>query len=255
MSGFTTPAIMLRRIEYGDYDLIITFFTRAKGKIAAIAKSAKKSVKRFRGILEPFSVLNVVCTQGRKAGLPVLQEASLTRPFPNIRLDMKKTGYASYWAELIYLWMEENHQQVEVFTLFQNILGRLDAPLCSADELSIMFQMRFVSLMGIEPNLNHCCSCKAGIEKLMQTQFAFDLKRGGVVCKNCRSTGRTGLVLSKGTIKQLLWAQNKDMIKAARVKFTSLTLEEGMQFMEAFVPYHLGKEPKSLGVLRQVRTP
>ncbi|MBS3810049.1 MAG: recombination protein O N-terminal domain-containing protein, partial [Desulfobacterales bacterium] len=61
MSGFSTPAILLRRIEYGDYDLIATFLTRAKGKISVIAKNAKKSRKRFSGLLEPFTALDLVC--------------------------------------------------------------------------------------------------------------------------------------------------------------------------------------------------
>jgi hypothetical protein len=30
-------------------------------------------------------------------------------------------------------------------------------------------------------------------------------------------------------------------------------LKEGLEFMEAFVPYHLGKEPRSLKFLRQIR--
>ncbi|MBW1745923.1 MAG: DNA repair protein RecO [Deltaproteobacteria bacterium] len=62
MSSFSTPAIVLRRIDFGDYDLIVSFFTLNKGKISVIAKSAKKSVKRFSGVLEPFSVLEVVCS-------------------------------------------------------------------------------------------------------------------------------------------------------------------------------------------------
>ena len=59
MSSFSTPAIILRRIDFGDYDLIVTIFTLNKGKISVIAKSAKKSKKRFAGILELFSVLDV----------------------------------------------------------------------------------------------------------------------------------------------------------------------------------------------------
>jgi DNA repair protein RecO (recombination protein O) len=104
--GFSTPAIMLRRTDFGDYDLIITFFTLNKGKISVIAKSAKKSVRRFSGILELFSVLDIVCSTGRRPGLSVLQEAALKHPFAEIRKDVIKTAYASYWAELINEWME-----------------------------------------------------------------------------------------------------------------------------------------------------
>ena len=97
----STPAIMLRRIEFGDYDYIITFFTLNQGKISVIAKSAKKSTKRFSGILELFSVLDIVYGSDRGKGLPLLKEAVLKQPFSKIRADIRKTAYASYWAELI----------------------------------------------------------------------------------------------------------------------------------------------------------
>jgi DNA repair protein RecO (recombination protein O) len=37
------------------------------------------------------------------------------------------------------------------------------------------------------------------------------------------------------------------------MKFTSGAIREGLEFLEAFVPYHLGKQPRSLKFLRQIR--
>jgi DNA repair protein RecO (recombination protein O) len=54
MSILATPAVLLRRVDYGDFDLILTLFTESTGKIAVIAKHAKKSKKRFAGVLELF---------------------------------------------------------------------------------------------------------------------------------------------------------------------------------------------------------
>ena len=70
MPLISTPAIMLRRIEFGDNDLICTFFSLQQGKVSLIAKSAKKSTKRFSGILELFCLLQVVYNTGRTKGLP-----------------------------------------------------------------------------------------------------------------------------------------------------------------------------------------
>ena len=39
-------------MDYGDFDVIITFFTLKRGKLSLIAKAAKKSTKRFAGILD-----------------------------------------------------------------------------------------------------------------------------------------------------------------------------------------------------------
>jgi len=146
MSSFSTSAIMLRRIDFGDYDLIITFFTRDRGKVSVIAKSAKKSIKRFSGILERFSALRIVCTTGRGKGLPVLQEASMLKPFENIRTDIKKTAYASYWTELIDEWMEKNAKNVQAYHLLEYVLSELDSGSASLEALSILFQMRFMAL-------------------------------------------------------------------------------------------------------------
>jgi DNA repair protein RecO (recombination protein O) len=38
-----------------------------------------------------------------------------------------------------------------------------------------------------------------------------------------------------------------------RVKFAPDALREGLEFLETFVPYHLGKEPRSLKFLQQIR--
>ncbi|MFC1515739.1 DNA repair protein RecO [Thermodesulfobacteriota bacterium] len=253
MSSFTTPAIMLRRIDYGDYDLIITFLTLSRGKIPVIVKSAKKSTKRFSGILELFSVLDLVCSVGRRKGLPVLQEATLKQPFEGIRSNIRKTAYASYWAELINEWTEEGDKQPLLYHLFHHVLAKLDSDKISDAALSILFQMRFLTISGLSPNLRNCGACRCEMEKMAQNSVAFDLEKGGLLCKRC-AVGSAGRVsLSKGAIKQLRWIENGPLTKAERIKFSSQSLNEGLEFLEAFVPYHLGKEIRSLTFLKQIR--
>jgi len=126
MPVFSTPAILLHRLDYGDFDLILTFLSLERGKISLIAKAAKKSTKRFAGILELFSLIEVVGSTSRGRGLPVLQEAILQSPFSTIRDDIKKTAYASYWCELINKWVEENRKQVQLYYLLQHALSQLD---------------------------------------------------------------------------------------------------------------------------------
>lgn len=254
MPAFSTPAIMLRRIEFGDYDYIISFFTLNQGKVSVIAKSAKKSTKRFSGILELFSVLDIVYGSTRGKGLPVLKEAALKQPFAKIRADIRKTAYASYWAELINEWMEKSEKQSDLFYLFRYVLGELDMGNTPETVLSILFQMRFMAISGHNPNLSQCSICKRQLEEIKKPNIIFDLARGGLVCQDCSHNISKRITLSKGTIKQLLWIDKGDLTTAKRIRFTPQTLNEGLKFLEAFVPYHLGKEPKSLKFLRQIRS-
>jgi DNA repair protein RecO (recombination protein O) len=254
MPVFATPAILLRRIDYGDFDVIITFFTLNKGKLALIAKAAKKSTRRFAGILELFSVLDLVVGTGRGKGLPVLQEAVLKQPFGGIRADFKKTAYASYWAELIYNWLEENSKQDALYYLFEHVLSQLDSGETAEAALNILFQMRLLTLSGHCPNLTTCSLCRTGLEDIRQANFVFDLQRGGILCGNCGSSAAASqMSLAKGTIKQLLWVASGNLSKATRIKFSPPALQESTHFLEEFVSYHLGKQPRSLKFLRQIR--
>ncbi|UCF91988.1 MAG: DNA repair protein RecO [Desulfobacterales bacterium] len=253
MPVFTTPAILLRRVDFGDWDLIVSFFSLARGKISLIAKSAKRSTKRFAGILELFSVLDVVGQTSRGRGLSVLQEAVLKEPFSRIRADIRKTAYASYWAELTQDWMEENAPQAPLFYLLRYVLHALDRGHASEETLSILFQVRFLTLSGHSPNLGGCGVCRKDLEQLNQPKVIFDLVRGGIVCAGCASSAGERIALAKGTIKQLLWMEKGDLAKAARIRFGPQAMQESLDLLENFGPYHLGKPPRSLKFLRQIR--
>lgn len=253
MGLFSTPAILIRRSEYGDYDVVATFFSLVMGKVSLIAKAAKKSSKRFGGVLELFSEIDIVGNSGRQRGLAVLQEAVLKQPFAEIRTVPSKTAYASYWSELVNNWMEDQEEHAEVFHLLRYVFGELDRGKMSTAALSVLFQMRFLALSGHRPNLRQCAVCRKELETIPHDVLRVELRRGGLTCPGCVSESADHPRLSKGTVKQLLWVADGDLGQASRMRFSSLALQESLDFLERFVPYHLGREPRSLKVLRQLR--
>ena len=255
MTGVAEPVILLRRRDYGDDDLITVFFSRNRGKLTAIAKSAKKSRKRFGGTLELFSLLSIVTAAGRGRGLPILREASLQEAFAGIRADIVKTAYASYWVELVDEWMEPGQASTELFDLLVYVLRSIDAGNVSSGFLSILFQLRFMILAGFSPDLEGCSRCRLPLERFESQRSGFDLERGGLVCPNCGPGDARGVTLSKGTLKELRWVARGDLEKAGRIRFSLRAVEEGLKLLEAFVPFHLGRELRSLKFLRQIRRP
>ncbi|MEJ2727941.1 MAG: DNA repair protein RecO [Deltaproteobacteria bacterium] len=253
MSLFCTPAILLRRLDYGDFDLILTFLSLERGKISLIAKSAKKSTKRFAGILELFSLMEAVASTGKGRGLPVLQEATLISPFSTIRSDIRKTAYASYWCELLNSWVEENQKQAPLYYLLKHALSQLDGGAITAAEISSFFQMRLLHLSGHDPSLRQCGRCRKSLETIRPNQVVFDIARGTILCDECTSGVAGRIRLSKGTIKQLLWVESGDLKKASRVRFGAQAIKESLEFLEAFVPYIMGMQLQSLKFLKQIR--
>jgi DNA repair protein RecO (recombination protein O) len=254
MPAEATTGIVLRRVEYGDFDLIVTLFTPDRGKISVIAKSAKKSIKRFPGILELFARLEVTISRGRrKKGLAVLQEASLTAAFFHIRESILKTAHASYWSELLNFWLEEGEPQPALYRLLAYALDELDAQRTPPEVLSLMFQLRLLALAGFRPNLEHCTLCRCDPTCKLENKVHASLSKGGLVCCDCANDQYKTWQLTKGTIKQLRWLESGDPTRARRLKISAQTLAEGQAFLEAFVPYHLGRTPRSLRFLQHLR--
>jgi DNA repair protein RecO (recombination protein O) len=252
MSTLSTSGILLRRIEYGDHDLIVTLLTLDYGKVAMMAKYARKSRKRFTGTLELFSEMTLVASLPKKGGLPVIKEASLKQPFASIRGNPLKTAYASYWTELVFAWLEEGRAQEKIYQLLRYSLAALDAGEAPG-VISIVFQLYFLRFSGLSPILKQCTRCGREVEKLRGDMFGFDLAKGGLVCQGCLSGKPMQHQLARGTVKQLLWIQTSRLENTGRLKFTDQAVKEGLRFLEAFVPYHLGREPKSLKFLNQMR--
>ena len=55
MSLKQSEAIVLRTYPLREADLLVTLFTRDEGRIKGVARSAKKSKRRFGGALEPLT--------------------------------------------------------------------------------------------------------------------------------------------------------------------------------------------------------
>ena len=60
-------------------------------------------------------------------------------------------------------------------------------------------------------------------------------------------------MLSKGTIKMLAWIERESLDHVRRIRFSPQAVLEGQRFLEAVIPYQLGKMPNSLVFLQKLR--
>ena len=60
---------MLRHVDYGEADRMLTLYTRQLGKTRALAKGARKIASRKAGHIEPFTYVKLQLAQGRDDGV------------------------------------------------------------------------------------------------------------------------------------------------------------------------------------------
>lgn len=255
MTPFSARSIVLWKKEYGENDILISFFSEGYGKITAIAKNAKKSVKRFGGVLELFSLIEAVFRPSKNGGLFVLSEASLEKPFEGIRTDFEKTAHAGYWSEVLSCSMEEGHGQDDIFHLFLEVLENMAEGRLPAETLGIIFQIKLLQLSGLSPDFSSCSGCGEPVDSVKCRSFFFDVRGGRLICKECFKGPAAGnnFKISRGTINELRWIQNNTCSMSLRLRLNNGSLIESRKLLERFLPFHIGKEIKSLRLLDRLR--
>ena len=249
-TGYKTEAIVLRSLDYGESDRIVTFYTADFGKVKGIAKGARRSKKRFANTLEPFSFLRLLFSRRNYDGLALIEEGAVINHYSRIRSDLNKTLFASYLVDITDQFTVENKTNEELFHLVQGFLELLEVGNTSED-LIRFFEMRLLRLVGYEPVLDRCVACKAPLEN--RDVYHFSVREGGVKCGSCSPREFEQLSLSPGTIKSLLLGKDMEKEKLCRLILSEQAARESRYFLERFIAYLLGKELKSLHVIREVR--
>lgn len=145
---------MLRSIDYGETSRIVNLFTRDRGKLAVMAKGARRSGSRFGSSLQPMSYADVVIYYKPSRHIQTLSESSHVRFFDGITRDLESVTCGLRIVELVHALMQEEERNPAAFNLILEALGRLDRTVERFDNLLYFFQLRFASVLGFAPDLD-----------------------------------------------------------------------------------------------------
>ncbi len=233
---------MLAAMDYGETDRIVTLFTREHGKLRAIARHGKKSVRRFSGALEVFARLRARLVL--KEGLSSIREADSVNVFPHIRNDLLKIGYAGYACELVDRLLPEAMGNPRLFRLLVSYLEQLAMCPPRADDRRF-FEVNLLNILGYRPSLEQCCRCGARIDASSGT--AWCCASGEIFCGDC---GGSGLPLSPVT--RLLMQKSMETGRFGVVCFPETSIIEAGALLDASLSSHLVRPLKSLQFLHEV---
>ena len=242
-------AIVLRLMEYGESDLIVTFCTAEFGKLRGIAKGARRSRKRFANALEPFSCLQILFSRRRPDSLALIETCTVISHFPAIRADLEKTLIASCLIDLTDQFMPEEKKNAPLFGLLNDFLRLLDASPVTETILRF-FEIRLLRLSGYDPVLDHCLDCKAPVGRESSYRFTAD---GGLICAACRPGSPDTIPVSLGTIMTLLLGREMEVDRLGRLHLSEQSAEESRRILAHFIRHLLGRDPKSVHVLNEIR--
>jgi len=245
---YQADAIVLRRLDYGEADRILTLLTREYGKLAAIAKGARRGKTRMGASLDLFGRSRMMLARGRN--LDVVAQVEHRGDVRHITGDLTRTAYACLVAEVVDKVLEDRHPVDDIFALVVETLDQLNQPERSARADAAWFLMRILDLLGYVPQLHQCAGCG---QPLPAAAAWFSPLLGGVLCANCGDHRQSGSPVSVNGLKVLRLMASGDDELFNRIKLPAELLYEIEQALEAQLEYHLDRRLKSIDFIRSIR--
>ena len=182
-------AIVLRTWPFHEADILVSLFTRDRGKVKGVARHAMKSRKRFGGALEPATHVRAHYTERPLQDLVRLDQfeilwSPLTAPIDTLRL-----AALQLVTELLEQAMPDQAADDNIYRLSLAVLTSLQSTVPTPTPtpgiyLPITYFCLWMNrLMGWMPALGHCAAC--GLDLRDQTVY-WSPVADGVTCHDDR---------------------------------------------------------------------
>ena len=247
MPLYTANAIVLRRINFGETDRIVTLYMRERGKISGIAKGARKPISRLAGATETLTYGKYQLATGKT--LDVITQVEVKESFPRIHGDLDRIAHATYMAELMDKLVEEHEPNVDLFELLLSALYLMERP-NEPEKITHMFELQFVKLLGYEPTLEKCVRCR---KPLPPGEVFFSPSMGGVVCRECGPLPEDAMEISHEAVETMQELLTADAPEVERMEIPQEIMRQIARAMRWYIRYRAERELKSLEFLQTLR--
>ncbi len=201
-----STGLILRTRPLTETSVIVQWLTPDLGRIATVAKGARRPKSTFRGKLDLFYEADFSFARSRKSELHTLREVMLRETHSQLRKDLGWIQQVSYCAAFIEQTTETETPLPEVHAIITELLSDLTRR-PPVPRTIFAFELKMLEHLGMKPDLGES-HLPPGTRELARTLSSAD------------------------------W----EMI--ARVKLSNEQTEQLRRFLHGFLIYHLGKLPK-----------
>ena len=244
MPSYRAEAIVLRTHKLGEADRIITFLTRERGKVRAVAKGVRRTKSKFGARLEPFSRVDLLLHEGKNLHI-ITQAESLNAYGQDLAIDYTLWTAGQTMLETADRLVSEESVANEAQYLL--LVGALRTLVNGEHDSTLVldaYLLRALSLAGYSPTLDACIVCG-----MSGAQPFFHVPSGGALCFDHRAPGS---VAPKAESIQLMQALLEGDWSTAD-QATGSQKNEVSGIVAAYTQWHMDKTLRSLPLVDRIR--
>jgi len=176
-----SEAIVLRTYPFREADLLVTLFTRAEGKVRGVARSAKKSKRRFGGALEPLTYVRAFYDVKERQELTRFDACEVLESPMAAEVSYPRAVALGHIAELLDELLPDHEANDAIFRLTLSVLHVL-----TGQDIWMpvtYFELWLTRLVGFLPELTECVVCG---RSLNGSHAYFHALSDGLMCDDDR---------------------------------------------------------------------
>ncbi|WP_416149326.1 DNA repair protein RecO [Salipaludibacillus sp. HK11] len=236
--------IIIRTTNYSETNKILTVYSRENGKVALMARGAKRPKSRFVSSSQLFVYGSFVYQ--KSTGIGTLNQADVLDSFRDIRSDLMLTAYAAYMVELLDKLTEDKESNPYLFELLYQLLYHLNEGE-DGEILMRILETKMLSFSGSAPTLHQCARCSSS-----ELPFMFSLKFGGALCKRCLIEDPYHMKISPAAMKLLRLFQQLNPSRIGHISVKPETKKQLKNALELYYQEYVGVYLKSKRFLDQM---
>jgi DNA repair protein RecO (recombination protein O) len=234
-----TTGIVLRLDPFSKTSQVITWLTPDHGRIATLAKGAKRSKNNLVGQYDCFYSCELLFYQTRHSALHILKECSPLSARHGFRTDWRAALSASYICDLLARLTSPGAACPVLFDWADKTLDFL-ATQGTGDTVLNWAELKLLKLLGMAPKLSGCQVC--GVRTWPEDRPAlFSIPRGGLLCQTCKSSQDSLTLSLPHDVLAMLkgWESTSTPLMAKRTTRTPRQAHTASKLLGAFIHYHL----------------
>lgn len=178
---FEVDGLVIREVQTGEADKILTVLTGKYGRISVSAKGTFSPRSRFASSAQIFTYSTFMLR--KRGNYNYIKDTVFLESFEGIRYDIEKLALANYICDVAADIAQEDVENEEFMSLVLNTLyalAKLDIPVTLVKGA---FEFRTAVQEGFMPDLSGCgvCGCEP------EGDCTLDVMNGRIVCKKCRT--------------------------------------------------------------------
>lgn len=179
---YTTDGLVIRSIDYGENDRLVTILTPEHGQVTVLAKGARSMKSKLLNITQPYVYGNFEINS--KGNYSWLRSGSSYELFYRLRDDVVKLFLAAYICDVAYEVTGEGVPSIDILRLTLNTLYAIMTDMRRHEIIKSVFELRVAGYSGYMPSLAYCGRCKSTDTENMY----FDIMNGTLLCSGCLSS-------------------------------------------------------------------